>query len=134
MGSKGAIDLVKVFHRCIKSQDRDGLAALMTEDHELIDGSEELHTGKDTMITGWKQFFETYPDYQNQIDHIEARGDLVLVVGRSTCSDASHDGPALWTARVAEGRTKAWRVSFDTPENQNQLKLSISSNTTAGNR
>ena len=62
-------------------------------------------------------FFKTYPDYRNHFAIIESRGDLVLVIGHSTCAYDPLEGPALWTAKVADERMAEWRVYFDTTEN-----------------
>lgn len=118
-----AISAVSQFNACINNQDLIGLADLMSEDHVFIDSSDEVHEGKQIMVTGWAQFFEQYPDYQNHFEHIEARGDVVIIAGRSTCSFEPLDGPALWTAKVRDGLLVEWRVYLDTEENRRELGL-----------
>jgi ketosteroid isomerase-like protein len=117
------ITAVTTFNDCINRQDLDALAGLMSEDHVFVDSSHEVHAGKETMVAGWKQFFKDYPDYQNHFEHIEARDNLVVIVGHSTCSHKSLDGPALWTARVIDGLVQEWRVYEDTLPNRELLNL-----------
>jgi hypothetical protein len=69
----------------------------------------------------WRGFFAAFPDYRNIFDQLEVEGDRVIVVGRSTCSDGRLDGPALWTAKVRDGRLAEWRVYSDTPTNRHTL-------------
>lgn len=117
------IAIIEKFNECINHQDLDGLAALMTEDHIFIDSSDDVHEGKQMMVAGWKEFFEAYPDYRNHFEHIEARGELVLISGYSTCAFDPLDGPALWTAKVEAGRVKEWRVYLDNQQNRRILNL-----------
>ncbi len=124
MKSNDPASIIRNFNNCINNQDLEGLAALMSADHVFIDSSDDVHNGKELMVAGWKQFFEQYPDYRNHFKQIEARGDLVLITGHSTCAYEALDGPALWTAKVREGQVQEWRVYLDTPENRRRLQLS----------
>ena len=115
--------VVLQFNQCINSQDIDGLASLMTEDHTFIDSSDEVHAGKEMMVAGWNEFFSSYPDYINHFSVVESRGNLVLVIGQSTCAYDPLDGPALWTAKVENDLVQEWRVYLDTEENRKKLGL-----------
>jgi ketosteroid isomerase-like protein len=98
---------------------------MMTEDHTFIDSSDEVHAGKEMMVTGWKDFFESYPDYKNHFEYLETRGNEVFILGYSTCSYEPLDGPAIWTARVEGGLVAEWRVYLDTDENRRLLELPL---------
>lgn len=50
-------------------------------------------------------------------------GDLVVMVGSSHCSEKALDGPALWSAKVREGKVSEWRVYDDTPRNRERLGI-----------
>jgi ketosteroid isomerase-like protein len=123
MSLKDPKQIVLLFNMHINNRDIDSLAAMMTEDHTFIDSSDEVHAGKEMMVAGWKDFFEAYPDYRNHFEEVESRGDLVLVIGHSTCSFEALDGPALWTAKVAGELVQEWRVYLDTAENREMLEL-----------
>jgi predicted SnoaL-like aldol condensation-catalyzing enzyme len=96
---------------------------LMAEDHLFIDSSDDVHKGKEMMVKGWNDFFNQYPDYRNHFSVVESRDNLVLVIGHSTCSHESLDGPALWTAKVENDLIAEWRVYLDTVENRQKLGL-----------
>ena len=123
MGERDPKLIVLLFNECINNQDVDGLSRMMTADHTFIDSSDEIHSGKDLMIDGWIDFFKQYLDYQNHFTHIESRGNLVLIIGYSTCSYDPLDGPALWTARIEDDLVAEWRVYLDTIENRKKLQL-----------
>jgi ketosteroid isomerase-like protein len=115
--------LTITFNDHINSRDLDGLAALMTDDHTFIDTTGHAIRGKSKCLDAWRGFFASFPDYRNIFDRVEADGDRVTVVGRSSCSDARLDGPALWAATVRDGRLAEWRVYEDTAPNRHMLGL-----------
>jgi ketosteroid isomerase-like protein len=111
------------FNECINDRDIVGLAALLTDDHTFIDSANGSVHGKERVIEAWKGFFAQFPDYQNLFERVESRGQLVAVLGRSTCSEPQLDGPALWTAKVRGDKVAEWRVYKDTPENRQALNF-----------
>jgi ketosteroid isomerase-like protein len=123
--SPDPLEIVRQFNDCINRQDLDGLAALMTDDHALIDSSAEVHAGKTLMLESWKEFFKSYPDYKNHFKYYEVRGEQVHILGFSSCSFDPLDGPAIWTARVRGNQVSEWRVYLDIPENRQTLDLPL---------
>lgn len=123
MSKKDPKLVVLQFNECINHRDLPGLSALMAEDHLFIDSSDDVHKGKEMMVKGWNDFFNQYPDYRNHFSVVESRNNLVLVIGHSTCSHESLDGPALWTAKVENDLIAEWRVYLDTVENRQKLGL-----------
>jgi len=123
MSKKDSQSVVLQFNECINRRDVKGLSDLMTEDHVFIDSDDDVHSGKEAMIEGWRNFFNRYPDYRNHFSTLESRGNLVLVTGYSTCSFEPLDGPAIWTARAENGLVAEWRVYLDTAENRKKLNL-----------
>lgn len=111
------------FNECINKQDIEGLSNLMADNHVFIDSSDDVHRGKESMIKGWIEFFNLYPDYRNHFPKIESRENLVLIIGYSTCSHNTLDGPAIWTANIENDLVAEWRVYLDTQENRAKLKL-----------
>ena len=123
MKSKSPSAVVSEFNQAINNREVESLSTLMTEDHTFIDSSDEVHAGKEFMVLGWKDFFDSYPDYQNHFTWMESRNDQVFIVGHSTCSYAPLDGPAIWTAKVVNDQIQEWRVYLDTPANRKSLDL-----------
>jgi len=110
------------FNECINRQDLDGLARLMSDDHTFVDSGGDAVTGKEQMRAAWRGFFKAYPDYKNIFDRVEWRQNLVVMLGRSTCSnEKALDGPGIWTAVVENDLVAEWRVYDDTDENRKTL-------------
>jgi SnoaL-like domain len=93
----------------------------MTDDHTFIDTAGHAIRGKSMCLEAWRGFFTAFPDYRNIFDRLEVDHDRVAVVGRSSCSDVRLDGPALWAAKVRDGKLAEWRVYEDTPTNRHKL-------------
>jgi len=116
-------EIVLQFNECINNQDSEKLSELMAPDYTFIDSSGEVTVGKDRNIKGWMDFFDLFPDYSNHFQTIESKGNEVVAVGYSTCSDDRLDGPAIWKARIENNLVAEWRVYLDTPENRKLLNL-----------
>jgi hypothetical protein len=82
----------------------------MTGDHEFIDNLGDVTKGKDVMKEGWRDFFKKYPDYRNIFTCVTIQNNVVVMVGYSTCSCKTLDGPNIWTAKIRGGRVSEWRV------------------------
>jgi len=113
--------IVSRFNGFINARDIKGLSAMMTDDHTFIDGANQRVVGKEECILAWQGFFAAFPDYQNHFEHISANEALVAIMGRSSCSDARLDGPALWRATVRNEQVSEWRVFEDTGSNRKSL-------------
>ncbi|MFW9935296.1 MAG: nuclear transport factor 2 family protein [Candidatus Thorarchaeota archaeon] len=111
------------FNERINTRDLSGLGELMTEDHVFIDIPGEVHKGRERMIVGWFDFFRNYPDYRNNFTRVEARDDLVIMVGFSECSYARLDGPSIWTAKIRDGKVTEWRVYEDNAQTRKTLGI-----------
>lgn len=116
--------IVSAFNACINARDLAGLSDLMTDNHRFIDTADNVVSGKAACVGAWRGFFAAFSDYRNVFERIEVRGDDVTVAGRSECSDARLQGPALWSAKVAGEAVVEWRVWEDTPDHRATLGLS----------
>jgi len=104
------------FNDGINAKDLDALARSMTDDHVFIDSAGGRVEGRQDCLAAWRGFFLAYPDYRNEFASLVlASAGTVAITGRSVCSEPALDGPALWTARIREGRVCEWRVYEDTP-------------------
>lgn len=111
------------FNIQVNAQNVEGLRELMTEGYKFIDSKGDVDYGRDEMTQGWADFFKSFPDYQNIFTHVEARGDLVVILGHSTCSYEPLHGPAIWTAKIRDRLVAEWRVYDDTEENRRRLQI-----------
>jgi ketosteroid isomerase-like protein len=107
--------LTNKFNEHINNRDAEGLSSVMTDDHSFIDKAGNAIRGKATCLDAWRGFFAAFPDYRNIFERLLLQEESVVVVGRSSCSDARLDGPALWVARMRDGKVAEWRVYDDTP-------------------
>jgi ketosteroid isomerase-like protein len=98
------------FNEKINSQDIEGLAKLMTEDHTFINSERKATKGKNAMKESWREFFKQYPDYKNTFTSVTTQNNVVIMIGYSTCSNKTLEGPNIWTARVRGRRVSEWRV------------------------
>jgi ketosteroid isomerase-like protein len=99
------------FNEKINQRDLEGLSALMTEDHTFTDNSGEITVGKEEMTKGWRNFFNSFPDYQNIFTNISVKDNIVVIIGHSACSNEPKlNGPSIWTAKIKDSKVAAWRV------------------------
>ena len=115
--------LTNKFNEHINNRDADGLATVMTDEHTFIDKAGNAIRGKAKCLDAWRGFFAAFPDYRNIFERLVVQAESVIVVGRSSCSDARLDGPALWVAKVIDGKIAEWHVYDDTPTLRRTLGL-----------
>jgi ketosteroid isomerase-like protein len=112
------------FNDAINRRYLDALDRLMTDDHTFIDSDDNLLAGKEEVLQAWDGFFEAFPDYRNEWSKLIPSGGTMTAVGRSVCStEPALDGPAIWTARIGDGKVSEWRVYEDTPANRARLGI-----------
>lgn len=114
---------VAAFNACINARDAAGIATLMAPEYTFIDSAGNTEAGWSDGVAAWAGFFAQFPDYRNVVDTVQVRDDIVIVTGRSECSVAALDGPAIWTARIHGGMVAEWRVYDDTSEVREHLGL-----------
>jgi ketosteroid isomerase-like protein len=81
MNSKDPKLVALQFNQCINTQDLNGLALLMTDDHAFIDREGKISQPKRTMLQGWKQFFTMYPKYRNTFNRVQSKDNRVAILG-----------------------------------------------------
>jgi len=117
------MSVVVSFNEGINGRDIRRLGSLMTDDHAFVDTDGVVVSGRRGCIEAWRGFFASFPDYRNVFAELTEHGDVVAVVGHSVCAEPSLAGPALWTARITDGKVAEWRVHTDTPGNRAQLGI-----------
>jgi predicted SnoaL-like aldol condensation-catalyzing enzyme len=111
-----------LYNEHINSRNLEGVIALMAENHRFIDTKNRVES-KEQMKTSWAEFFTEYPDYKNVFHTIISRGNFVIMLGHSECSEPVLDGPAIWTAKVNNDQVTEWRIFLDTIENRKLLEI-----------
>lgn len=117
------IAIAQRFHDCVNARDLEGLRALMTEDHTLIDAAGTRLQGRAACRDAWRLFFDSFSDYRNRVDAVRITDEVVAMLGHSSCSDARLHGPAIWTARIRGSRVCEWRVYADSPQCRREFGL-----------
>ncbi|KAF0109363.1 MAG: hypothetical protein FD163_880 [Hyphomonadaceae bacterium] len=110
MNLEEATSIIIEFNNCITTKNLHVMAELLSDDHQFIDAVGNVISGKRQCLQAWQQFFELFPDYQNQFDEISFDGDYFVIHGRSICADARLAGAAKWKAKVKDQCVTEWQV------------------------
>ena len=107
---------IRDFAAAINSHDLEKIAALISDDHTLIDAHGNEMTGKETMKTGWASYFQLFPDYYIEIEGIVTNADLAVAYGYAGAGvgEKAWKIPAAWRAIAQDGKIKLWQVYADT--------------------
>ena len=122
-----AVDAVTVavrFNGFINARNSDGLSELMTDDHVFTDSAGHSITGKPACLAAWCGFFDSFPEYRNTFESMQASAGIVTIAGHSVCPGHPElEGPALWSAVIVTGQVSYWRVHEDTPRTRKRLGI-----------
>src|SRR5208283_1745026 len=109
------------FVRRINSHNVEAIIALMSDDHTFIDAHGNSVNGKEKMRSGWKGYFEWFPDYHIDITSTLEQDNTVALFGTASGTfkkiaekDAAWNLPASWKAVIENGKIKLWQVFADT--------------------
>jgi hypothetical protein len=84
---RGAPDAVALsFVNRINDGDVEGLAALMTEDHELRVFDEPPQIGREVVTASWRSYVSAFTRYLIHPHRFGVRGDEVAILGHTTGS------------------------------------------------
>jgi len=117
-----AVDVAEAFVRAINAEDVTALRGLMTDDHTFVDALGNRFSGAETMVGGWRHFFQAYPEYRIEVRQRFADGAKVGLFGHASgkwrvdgaVTARSWGVAAAWLAEVEDGRVKTWSVFCDT--------------------
>lgn len=119
------IETVNAFMEAINRHDLAAMSVLMAEDHTFVDSGGTTVSGRDTMITGWEEYFRMFPDYENRVEKMLADENVVAAFGSASGTYNGKRGlveenrvtmPAAWKAIVENGKVKHWQVYADWTE------------------
>jgi ketosteroid isomerase-like protein len=115
-------EVVEKFVDLINAHDVDGLVALMSTDHVFID-SLGNRFARPSIETGWRQYFETVPDYWVRVDRVVPDEPASILFGTAGGTYVTNGGairpenkwetPAVWRAVVRDGKVSEWRIFAD---------------------
>ena len=112
-------ETIQAFVDSINAHDVDRLGALMTDDHTFIDAHGNEVRGKEKMVSGWRGYFEWFPDYYIEITDVFEDGEKFAMFGFAGGSFRGKESaawrlPAAWKAIVKDNRFALWQVFADT--------------------
>jgi ketosteroid isomerase-like protein len=122
-------DVVADFVDCINRGDVAGLAALMTDDHELRVFDEEPLRGKQANVEGWHGYAAAFPAYTIVVHEVGEREARVAVLGHTTGShlglpaEEEQELTLIWLAEVSDGLVRSWTLVEDTPDARREWGL-----------
>lgn len=121
------IRIVRMFNDAINRHDVEALCSFMAPDHTFIDSGGGTTTGIETMRQGWRDFFEMFPDYRNEMAGFLQDGNTIMAYGRATGTYSGKRGlvpenritmPAAWKAVIEDGLIREWQVYADWSESR----------------
>jgi ketosteroid isomerase-like protein len=117
-------ETLMAFIERINRRDVDALGELMSQNHTFVDAHGNEVRGKETMIGGWRGYFQWFPDYRIEVNEIldgviTDSGQNFALFGFAGGSfkgnpNASWRLPAAWKAIVKDGQVLLWQVFADT--------------------
>ncbi len=69
------------FVRALNRQDVEGMLAMMSPSHRLVDSMGTIVEGRKKMRAGWAGYFKMVPDYTLAIEEIYVNGAVVILLG-----------------------------------------------------
>jgi ketosteroid isomerase-like protein len=117
-----AADIALRFIDCINMHSLVDLAALITEDHLLVDAQGNQHRGHKQIERSWRACFEWFPDYSINVHQAFANGNIAVVTGCAIGTYAIYGRmnpenrwkiPSAWQGVVRNEKIAEWRVYAD---------------------
>ena len=93
---------VSAFGEEISGRDLDALGGRVMDAHRCIDSAGAIVDGKKACVEAWRQFFSSFPDYRDDFEDLEERGDDPGPGGhRRSVPGTSQRGRSLCTSTYA---------------------------------
>ena len=129
--AESSLDVAQAFVQAVNRGDLPAMRALMSDDHTFTDSLGRSFSGAEQMTTGWRYFFEAFPEYWIRVDTAFADGTRVALFGEAggkwrvdgKVLDQKWSVRAAWLAEIDNSKVKTWTVYCDTgwakPPSQN---------------
>jgi len=114
--------VTNAFVRALNRQDVEGMLALMSPSHRLVDSMGTVVEGLEKMRFGWVGYFNMVPDYSLAIEETYASGPVVILLGMAQgtytrTGELSPENrwhtPIALRAFVEDGLITEWKVYAD---------------------
>ena len=114
-------ELVLDFVKCINEHDVNRLSEFLADDHTFTDAHNNIISGKENMLQGWRGYYSMFPDYKIEVDEFYEAGSTFVMMGFASGTykglnpERNHwKLPSAWKAVVENGKIKHWQVYCDT--------------------
>lgn len=123
MANYSAGEVFVSFVAAINAHDFASLSRLMTDDHVLVDALGKRLHGRETMLSAWEGFFQSFPGYHVEVGDLFTKRDSVAAFGEASgrwrvdgrdLAKREWRVPAAWRAVIDGDRVAEWRVFCDT--------------------
>lgn len=117
-----AVRIAEAFIAAINEREVGRLGQLMSEDHRFVDAVGIVHAGRETMKSGWEQYFSAFPEYRIEVDTTVGVDGIVAFFGWASGTSKQEPGAgrsrswriaAAWKAVVRNGLVAEWQVCCD---------------------
>ena len=110
-------DIILRFVDAINRQDLPHIINMMAEDFCFID-TYGGQVNKEQMKTGWKGYFDWFPNYRIEIQDYIENENFSLILGKASASylgekDKHWEIPAAWKVIVSIDQILLWQVFCD---------------------
>ena len=110
-------EIIFKFVDAINRQDLSLIIDMMAEDFLFID-TYGGQANKEQMKTGWKGYFDWFPNYRIEIQDYLENNDFSIILGKVSASylgekDKYWEIPAAWKVIVSENWIENWQVFCD---------------------
>lgn len=120
-------DTVMKFVEAINTQNMPLIIDMMSEDFHFIDtyGNKE---NKEQMKTGWKGYFDWFPDYLIEMEEWIGNDEFTMIIGRASGSyfgksDKHWKFPAALKVVIEQGQQiETWQVFCDSKKQLDSMK------------
>jgi ketosteroid isomerase-like protein len=120
--AKSPESVTNAFVRALNRQDIEGMLALMSPSHRLVDSMGTVVEGLEKMRLGWAGYFNLVPDYTLAIEETYASGPVVILLGMAqgtytrtgeVLPENHWRTPIALRAFVEDGLIAEWKVFAD---------------------
>lgn len=96
---------------------------MLTEGTYFQDSQNRILQGKDRVSQGWEKYWELFPDYHIEIEHVFAEKDKFAVFAITTATYKNRQTevnenqwkvPIAWQVQIQQGKITSWKMYGDT--------------------
>lgn len=114
-------DITLAFVQAMNQHDLEKMAALLSDDHVFTGAYGEQAKGRESVLKGWAEYFEAFPDYSFELEEVLLAPNGTMIHGWSTGTSlaAVRTGrtfrvPSVFRIKIKDEKIQHWRIFTDT--------------------